>query len=269
MGLNVIDDLEDMDGIDIEEKHCERALFDSGLESDYSLNPYQGCIHGCKYCYAPYVLREKRDWGSFVDVKRNIPNILAKELKQKQAGVIRLGSVTDPYQALEEDYELTRMCLEQVKKHDFPAILQTKAGLVTRDIDIFEEMDIDVGLTITSLDEKFRQKFEPNAPHVKERFEALDKLVKADVNTWVFIGPLLPYKNDDPESLRELSQRLDSIGVDEVYLDKLNMRKGIWPKLKKILNERLLKKYESIYKGDEDYFEDRKEMYKTIGRPVF
>lgn len=269
MGLNIVDTSEKIEDIDIEEQHCDRALFDSGLESDYSLNPYRGCMHNCKYCYSPYVLREERPWGSFIEVKRNIPKVLAKELDKKPKGIVRIGSVTDPYQVLEKDYRLTRMCLEQLKKKGYPVIIQTKSGLVSRDIDIFEEMDVDVGLTITSIDEKFREKFEPNAPPIKERFEALEDLVDSDINTWAFIGPLLPYKNDDPESLKKISQRLNDIGIDEVYLDKLNMRKGIWPKLKEILDEDLFQKYEDIYKGDKSYFEDRKEIYKKIGRTVF
>lgn len=257
-----------IEGVKIEEISCKTALSHSGLESDYALNPYKGCSHGCRYCYAPFVTKEKRKWGCFVDVKRNIPKVLLDELNKKEKGIVRVGSVTDPYQAVEKEYKLTRMCLEQLKRKDFPVIVQTKSDLVTRDIDIFQQMDVDVGLTITSVRDDFRKVFEPKAPSVEKRFDALEKLIAADIATWVFIGPLVPYKNDDVDDLLELSKKLEDIGITEIYIDKLNMREGIWANLQKILDESLLKRYKEIY-DDEDYFEERKSIYKQIGQPVF
>ncbi|MFO7991858.1 MAG: radical SAM protein, partial [Thermoplasmata archaeon] len=253
----------------IKEITCKTALSKSGLEADYALNPYKGCSHNCRYCYAPFVLREEREWGTFVDIKRNIPNALAKELKSKKKGVVRVGSVTDPYQPVEKDYMLTRMCLEQLKKYDYHILIQTKSDLVTRDIDILKDMDADVGLTITSLDDEFKRTFEPGSPDVEKRLSALEKLVEEGVNTWVFIGPLIPYKNDDKESLEEIASRLGEIGVNEIYLDKLNMRKGIWPKFEEVLDESILEKYHKVFSGEIEYFNERKEMYKKIGKTVF
>ncbi len=249
--------------------HCKTALSESGLESDYALNPYRGCTHGCIYCYAPFVIKEEREWGSFVDVKRNIPKILSDELERKEKGIVRIGSVCDPYQPVEESYELTRLCLQQLSKKDFPVIIQTKSGLVERDIDLLKEMDASVGFTITSLDDDFRGRFEPNAPPVSERLSVLKKLNEEDIDTWAFIGPLFPGKNDDIQQLKRLGETLHSLGVEEVYLDKLNMREGIWKKLKDVLDEENLELYRNIYFEKEDYFEDRKKIYKEIGKPVF
>lgn len=259
----------EIEGIEIKEISCKTALSKSGLEADYALNPYKGCSHNCRYCYAPFVLREEREWGTFVDIKRNIPKILANELKSKKKGVVRVGSVTDAYQPVEKDYKLTRMCLEQLKKYDHHVLIQTKSDLVTRDIDILKDMEADVGLTITSLDEDFKSIFEPNSPAVEKRLDALKELVEEGVNTWVFIGPLIPYKNDDKGSLEEIASRLDEIGVDEIYLDKLNMRKGIWPKFEEVLDGSTLEKYHKIFSGEIDYFNERKELYRKIGKTVF
>ncbi|MFW5928291.1 MAG: radical SAM protein [Thermoplasmatota archaeon] len=260
---------EGIDGVDITIKTCKSALSKSGLESDYALNPYTGCTHGCKYCYAPFVLNEDREWGTFVDVKRNFPKVLADELNKIKDNTVRMGSVTDPYQEIEGQYRITRMCLEQLKRKDIPTIIQTKSDLVTRDIDILKNMDIDVGFTITSLDDEFRKKFEPNSPSFSKRLSAVKKLMENDIDVWVFIGPLLPYFNDKDEELIRLSETLDSLGVDEIYLDKLNMRKGIWDKLKNILSDKVYSKYKKIYSGDKKYFEDRKKFYKKIGKIVF
>ncbi|MFW6040677.1 MAG: radical SAM protein [Thermoplasmatota archaeon] len=259
----------DIEGVDINIVHCKSALSRSGLESDYSINPYRGCIHGCSYCYAPFVIREERDWGEFVDVKRNIANVLVKELKKLDKGTVRIGSVTDPYQIVEENYELTRMCLHQLKKKNFPVILQTKSNLVTRDIDIFSEIDIDVGLTITSLDDNFKRMYENNSPSVNDRLKAVEELIENRISTWVFIGPLIPYENDDYESLMELKETLDSLGVKEIYIDKLNMRDGIWKKFEKILDDRRLERLRKIFFGKEDYFEDKKDVFSNFGKVVY
>ena len=129
------------------ELSCKAALSRSGLPGfDYALNPYRGCQHGCIYCYSPETLREKRvcyspetlrekrEWGSFVEVKRNIPGVLAKELRRLKKGVVGIGTVTDAYQPVEERYGVTRRCLEQLLRRDFPICIQTKSSLVERDI---------------------------------------------------------------------------------------------------------------------------------------
>lgn len=259
----------DIEGVDVQIKNCKSALSNSRLESDYALNPYRGCSHGCLYCYAPFVIREERPWGDFVDVKRNIPRILSKELKKKEKGCVRLGSVTDPYQEAEKEYCLTRRCLKQLKKKDFPTIVQTKSSLIKRDIDIVQDMDIEVGFTLTSLDDEFRRTFEPDAPAISDRLTAIKELNEEGLDTWVFIGPLFPYLNDSVEDLKRMKETLDSIGVKEVYLDKLNMRKGIWNKIEDELEVDLKKKYKGIYFGDDDYFEKKKDIYSRFGKTVY
>jgi len=263
MGLNFIK-VKGPEGVKVKEVQCSSALSHSGLESDYALNPYTGCSHGCVYCYSPFVIREDRGWGTFVDVKRNVPKVLAEELKKKK-GTVRIGSVTDPYQPVEESCEVTRLCLMQLSKKDVPTIVQTKSSLVTRDVDIFKKMDVDVGLTITSLEEDFVKRFEPGASGPGERLDALEELVDAGVSTWVFIGPMMPLFNDEPE---ELVKEIRSRGVDEIYMDKLNMRDGIWKSLEGVLDEEMMERYKLIYSGG-DYFRDKKKMYERLGRPVF
>jgi len=261
---------EGIEGVDINIKTCKTALSRSGLESDYALNPYTGCYHDCKYCYSPFVIKEEREWGSFVDVKRNIPKVLSDELKDIDKGsTIRIGSVTDPYQKIEEQYKLTRMCLQQIKRKDVHTIIQTKSDLVTRDIGILKDMDIDVGFTITSLDDDFRRRFEPNAPSVSRRLSALKELKGNGINVWAFIGPLLPHFNDKEDELKRLSDTLEAIGVEEIYLDKLNMRKGIWKKLEKVLSKDLYDEYKKIFSKNKNYFENRKSIYIKIGKTVF
>ncbi len=258
-----------VEGVDVEISDCKTALSRSGLESDYALNPYVGCSHGCRYCYSPSVIKEERPWGEFVEVKRNIPKILSKELVKKEKGVVRVGSVTDPYQKAEEEFRTTRKCLKQLNRKDFPVIVQTKSDLVTKDIDLFKEIDIDIGFTITSMDENFRKKFEPGAPSISSRLSSIKELKEEGIGVWVFIGPLFPYINDGKEHLKRMKKTLNSIGVSEIYLDKLNMRERTWSNIKDLLDENLREKYREIYFGDKDYFGDKRKLYECIGKTVF
>ncbi len=259
----------EIEGLDLKEVSCKTALSRSGLEADYALNPYQGCSHGCEYCYAPYVIRDERPWGTFLDVKRNIPKVVSQEAKTKKKGLVRIGSVTDPYQKAEREYKLTRRCLKQLSKNDFPVLIQTKSDLVKRDVDILKKMESDVGFTITSLDDDFRKTFEPNAPTVAERLSAIKELKEEGIPVWVFIGPLLPYENDGEDDLNRLKETLNSLDVEEIYLDKLNMRKGIWHKIRPLLRDDLEEDYRDIYFGDDDYFERKRGPYSEIGKLVF
>ena len=135
---------------------CKTALSPSKLPGiDYSLNPYRGCEHRCAYCYAPNVLKINREkWGDFVDVKVNIPHILSKELKMRKPGVVGISTVTDPYQSVEKKFKITRYCLEQLLKHDFPINIQTKSSMVIRDIDLISKFsNAEVMVSIATLND--------------------------------------------------------------------------------------------------------------------
>src|SRR3972149_9738911 len=100
----------------IREIKAKSILTKSGIpDVDYCVNPYIGCSHGCRYCYATFMKRysgHTQEWGSFVDVKINAPEILRKQLKRAKRGRILISSVTDAYQPIESKYKLTRQGLE-------------------------------------------------------------------------------------------------------------------------------------------------------------
>lgn len=199
---------------------------------DYCLNPYTGCQINCRYCYARLFMRRysghKEAWGDFVDAKINASEVLKKQLDKAKKGTVWISSVCDPYQPLEAKYELTRRCLKELVKKQFPVNIQTKSKLVLRDLDLFQEFEeIDVGFTITTDDERMTKLFEPNATPVKERLTALEKIHSLGIKTFAFVGPLLP---GNPEKLIE---KLEG-KVDNIYIDKMNYIysiKGFYHKL--------------------------------------
>jgi DNA repair photolyase len=208
----------------IREKRVKSVLSKSGIPGvDYCLNPYVGCAHGCKYCYATFMKRftgHTEPWGTFVDVKVNTPEVLQRQMKRAGRGYVMLSSVTDPYQQLETEYGLTRRCLEILLKHQFPVGILTKSPLVLRDLGLIEQFeDIEVGMTITTDDERIKKVFEPETPPIERRIQTLKELHGRGIGTYAFIGPLLP---QNPEALAEkIKPHVDSILVDRMnYLNK-------------------------------------------------
>jgi DNA repair photolyase len=159
-------------------------------------------------------------WGSFVDIKINAHEVLRRQLKRAERGDIIISSVTDPYQPAEATYGITRKCLEVLAFYKFPVGILTKSPLVLRDIDIISKLkNSEVGLTITTDDDKLRKIFEPHAPPITARIDALKKLHNAGIDTYVFIGPLLPM---NPERLvKQIRPYTDSILIDRMnYINK-------------------------------------------------
>ena len=199
---------------------------------DYCINPYVGCGHGCRYCYASFMKRftgHQEPWGEFVDVKVNAPQLLKKQLKRARRGIVALSTVTDPYQPLEKTYKITRRCLEALLEDEFSVNILTRSSLCLRDIDLIKKFrEIEVGFSVTTDDEDIRKIFEPHSPSIHSRVKALKTLHEGKVKTYAFIGPLLPL---DPKKMVTM---LDGL-IDEVLIDRMNYPnkvKGIYRRAK-------------------------------------
>jgi DNA repair photolyase len=204
------------------------ALVRSGIPGvEYVINPYLGCGHGCRYCYAVFMSRYARrhrgaPWGSFVEVKVNIPQVLAAELRRKkQPSRALLASVCDPYQPAERRYRLTRQCLELLRQFGWGIDILTRSPLVTRDLDILSGAPgATVGLSIPTDDDQVRRILEPHAPPIGARVAALKSLHQAGLNPWVFIAPMLLMH---PARLHDLIAPY----AGRVMLDPLNYRRQV------------------------------------------
>ena len=204
----------------VREIKAKSVLTKSGIPGiDYCINPYVGCFHGCRYCYATFMKRftgHQEPWGSFVDVKVNAPVILQKQLARARRGNVLISSVTDGYQPIESKYKLTRQCLEVLLEYQFPVDILTKSPLVWRDMAVITKFkEIEVGLTITTDNENIRKVFEPHASPISERMKALETLHDHGIKTYAFIGPVLPMNPD------ALSEKLSPY-VDSVIIDRMN-----------------------------------------------
>ncbi|MDD8030553.1 MAG: radical SAM protein [Acidobacteriota bacterium] len=187
---------------------------------EYCLNPYTGCLHGCKYCYASLFMRKysghAEPWGQFIDIKVNAPELLRKQLPRARKGTIWIASVCDPYQPVEASYQLTRKCLQEISRYQFPVFVQTKSDLVVRDLDILTGIrDIEIGFSLATDSDRIARIFEPGAPSITRRLKALEKIKSRNLKTFVFVGPILPQK---PGKLISMIKGL----ADKVFIDRLN-----------------------------------------------
>lgn len=249
----------------VKEVACKSILSRSGLPHiDYAVNPYRGCEHGCVYCYARFMKRftgHTEPWGEFVDVKANAPTILSKEIAKAKKGVASLSTVTDAYQPLEKHYRISRQCLENLLANGFDVDILTKSSLVLRDLDLLCKANrnhVEVGFTVTTIDEKLRRLTEPNASPVHERLQAVEELEKYGIQTYIFFGPLLPTLGDSEESIREAIRSFAESNTNHILVDRLNLRWGVWPSITKFLEQhfpKLMPLYKRIFWSENSYYE--------------
>jgi DNA repair photolyase len=233
----------------IVETQAKSILVKSRLpDSDYVVNPYTGCSNACAYCYASFmgslVNKGIDEWGDYLYVKTNAVDVFRKELgrlsAEKRKSSIFISSVTDPYQAAELKYRLTRGILEALDAEKYPGEvgILTKSNIVLRDIDLFKSLpNAEVGMTITTTDDALSRLMEARAPSASVRLDTLRKLNDAGVKTYAFIGPLLPHMRNRPELLEKLFADIASTGVEEVYVEHINLKPYIKERLWKIVGK--------------------------------
>jgi DNA repair photolyase len=180
-----------------------------------SINPYQGCEHGCSYCYArpshAYLdLSPGLDFETKLFAKPEAPLLLRAELAKRgyRCDPIALGTNTDPYQPIEREWKVTRGILEVLAEHEHPFTIVTKSALVERDLDLIAPMAAKnmarVYLSITTLDRELARKLEPRAAAPHRRLQAVRTLADAGVTVGVLAAPVIPQLNDrDLEAILE------------------------------------------------------------------
>jgi len=242
----------------IKEIKAKSIIVKSNLpEGDFVINPYTGCQHGCKYCYARFMKRftgHTEPWGLFVDVKINAPYLIPEDANKYKNKSITIGSVCDPYQPIERKYKLTRKILEKLIPLQPRLDILTKSDLITRDIDLLKKFkDFIAGISMSMLDEKLRRQLELIAPSAKKRFVALKKLHKAGIKTALFISPIFPELTDWKAMINKTKSY-----VDEYWFENLNLYPSIQNEIYRFLRKNkpaLIQKYKEIYTKDSDYWD--------------
>ena len=223
--------------------------------SDYVINPYVGCPHGCKYCYASFMKRftgHKEEWGTFVDIKRCDKKINTKKLENK---TVFLSSVTDCYNKFEEKYKITRKILKELINVNCNLNISTKSKLILRDLDLLKQMkNLMVSMSINTLDENFKE-YMDNSRSIKERLNTLRTLHENGIYTVLFMSPIFPYITNFKDII-EISKEY----IDEYWFENLNLRGEYKTKILLYIQEKypkLINEYNDIYiKGNKKYWND-------------
>ncbi|MFW9887462.1 MAG: radical SAM protein [Candidatus Thorarchaeota archaeon] len=200
---------------------------------DYVINPYIGCQHACIYCYAEFMKRFTghggETWGDFLDVKQFGFDKIKPE--KYDGSTILLSSVTDPYTPLEAKYENTRRVLERLVSTKANVQILTKSRLVERDIDLFQQFEnIQVGVSINTLDEEFARTIEPRASKPKDRLKALQQIAEMGISTYVFVSPIFP-KITDWMAIIDAARSFAS----EFHFENLNFRSHNVPRILRLI----------------------------------
>lgn len=221
---------------------------------DYVINPYVGCPHGCKYCYAGFMKRftgHREEWGSFIDVKRCSKPISKKKVKGK---TVFLASVTDCYNSYEEKYCITQNVLKQLLDAECIVSISTKSSLILRDVELLKQFkDVSVAMSINTLDENFKCDMD-NASSIEARMNTLKVLYENGIHTVLFMSPIFP----EITAYKEIIEKSWQF-VNEYWFENLNLRGSnkVW--ILRYINEKY-PQYADLYKqiyvdGDKNYWE--------------
>ena len=192
--------------LEVYPKSLVNKVISPDISAAYSMNPYQGCEHGCAYCYARPT-HEFWNYNAGIDferkilIKTNAAALLEKFFQKKgyQPQTIMLSGNTDCYQPIESKFELTRQLLEICLKYKHPVSIITKNALILRDLDILIELNkynlIHASLSVTTLDEKLRRHLEPRTSTIQNRLKAIKVLSDNEIPVSVMVAPIIPGLN--------------------------------------------------------------------------
>ena len=255
-----------IDGILVKETVTKNIMTKSSLPvGGCSVNPYVGCPHACRYCYASFMKRftgHTEEWGTFLDVKK-WPEIKNPEKYREQRVVI--GSVTDGYNPLEERFGNTRKLLEQLKDSGAEILICTKSDLVLRDLDLLKEMGrVTVSWSVNTLDEDFKNDMD-SAVSIERRIAAMKKVYDAGIRTVCFVAPVFPEITEMEAIFERVKDQCDLF-----WLENLNLRGGFKKTIMDYIAEKypqLKPLYDEIYnRHDRTYFETLEQKAKEMAQ---
>ncbi|MGZ4231944.1 MAG: radical SAM protein [Solirubrobacteraceae bacterium] len=201
----------------------------------WTINPYRGCTHACKFCFARPTHKyldfdAGRDFEREIVVKVNAPELVRAELARPswKGEHVALGTNTDPYQWVEGRYRLMPGIWEALRDARNPCSILTKSPLLLRDLPLMREIsqrtEFSAALSVPTIDEKVWRATEPHTPNPRARLEAVSELTRAGIRTGVLVAPLMPGVNDAPEQVAPILEMASEAGADYVSGIALHLR---------------------------------------------
>jgi len=221
--------------VEVAEISCKSVLNRvRGMPFGWSINPYQGCFHQCVFCYArsTHAYRELDGvaaWGARLTAKLNAPRVLRAELARPgwRNEHVAIGTATDPYQAIEARYRITRGILAELARAGTPAHLITRSPLIVRDLDVLTDVaraaEFSVCVSLPTLDADLARRIEPTVALPAQRLRAVRRLADAGIRVGIAIAPVLPHLTDAPAMLREVVRAAADAGAAFAWHGVLNL----------------------------------------------
>jgi DNA repair photolyase len=189
-----------------------------------TFNPYTGCDHACVYCYASSYIPHFANCRP----KKDAVQRLQREAAKLKGEIVSMANSSDPYPRLEAETGLTRKCLAVLAQSNCRVQVITKSSLVTRDADLLVKVPATVAVTITTDDDEEARLIEPHAPSATERLKTVEALIRKGIPVSVRVDPIIPFVNDNPESL---IATLANIGVKHVTSSTYKVKRDNWQRL--------------------------------------
>jgi DNA repair photolyase len=204
-----------------------------------TFNPYTGCDHNCIYCYASSYIPRFAECRP----KRDLQRRLEREASRLKGEIVSIANSSDPYPLMEQELGLTRKCLRILSQNGCRIQIVTKSALVARDADLLSDAMSSVAITITTDDENFAKRIEPNAPSSSERLKAVEALIDRGVPVSVRVDPIIPFLNDNPV---KLIAELASLGVKHITASTYKVKPDNWKRFGNAM-PKLVEKLKPMY----------------------
>jgi DNA repair photolyase len=254
-----------MRGVEVVEQHAKSMINAvPGMPFlQWSVNPYRGCYHQCRFCFARRThtfLKEDgvANWGARIYVKVNAAAVVRSEVSARKwkHERVTIGTATDPYQPLEGTYRITRGILEALRDYDTPAGIITRSPLIVRDIDVLAQLaagpGVGVSISIATLDEALAREIEPTVAPPRQRLRAVRMLADAGIDVSVALAPVLPCITDSKESIEAVVHAAREAGAVRVWHNTLNLHEASRDSFFAYLREsrpELIAEYAQLYRG--------------------
>src|SRR2546428_6295903 len=250
-----------------------------GMSFKWSINPYRGCSHGCKFCYARlthwYLDQDGlNSWSSRIFVKINAPEVLRRELAHHSwtREEVHLGTATDPYQPAEGAYKISRQILEALLAARTPVNIVTRSTMVVRDVDLLTRLAEGPGsmvcFSIATMDAAVAREIEPDVPPPLRRLEALRTLAQAGVPVAVLLAPVIPGIADQPKQLAAVVAAAKEYGASSLWTNALHLGGVTRQAFFQYLGHRraaLIPEYERMYRGKYAPSAYRRHVQEVVG----
>ncbi|MGV8120284.1 MAG: radical SAM protein [Candidatus Xenobiia bacterium LiM19] len=231
----------------------------------YQIDPYDGCEHRCRYCYAQN--QSGLDWDNEIGICPDICSRLAEEISPLRPQSIYIGMTTDPYQPAEKKYRHTRSILELLKERNFSVCILTKSSLVSRDIDLLRDMTgASAGISVTFPDDATRMLFEEDTLPGSDRMEAISELKKNGIESYGMICPVLPYITKVETLIEQLLPCVNTIWIYPLEMKSEEHRnwKAVWPIVQKHFPGIAGQFREIVFSADHQYWKELRQKLENL-----